>query len=108
MGHDIGSPFEGTAQERRGKRIVNDKGKAVFVGHAGPALQVEHFYAGIGEGFAENQFGVGADGGLDLRVGGIGLEEGDVDAEFGKRDAQRVSIFAIEVRFILTYYFSFA
>ena len=67
------------------------------MGHACPAFDVKDFHTGVGEGFPEDELGIGPDGGFNLRVGGIGLEEGDADAQFGEGDAQQVEGAAVDV-----------
>ena len=97
VGDDIGPPFKRTAQHGGGEGVVHHQRQAVFVRHLGPALDVEDLYAGVGDGLPEDQLGVGLDGGLNFLVAGVGTQEGDADAQFGKAHAQQVEGAAVDV-----------
>ena len=47
MDDDVGSPFERSAVDGCGERVVHEKGHAVTVGDASELLNVEHIAAGI-------------------------------------------------------------
>jgi hypothetical protein len=66
------------------------------VGHAGELLDVQDRERGVGDGFAEDRAGVGAEGGLDLVFGGVGVDEGDVDAEFLQGHVEEVRGAAVD------------
>ena len=97
MGDDVCTPFKGTAEVRGGEGVVHRQGKSVFVGHPGPALDVEDLHARVGEGFSEHQLGVGPDGGLNLLIAGIGLDEGNLDAHLLQGDAQQVEGASVDI-----------
>ena len=91
-------PFEGAAVDGRGEGVVHDEGHAVTVCHAGEFLYVEHLQRGVGNGFAEEGFCLGAEGGGYLVLAGIGVYEGDADAEFLHRHGEEVVRAAIDAR----------
>jgi len=66
------------------------------VGGGGPALDVEDVEGGVGEGLAEDGLGVGAEGGVEVGVGGVGGEEGDVEAHALHGDGEEVEGAAVE------------
>lgn len=94
---DVGAPLEWAAVDGGGEGVVDDEGHAMFVGHLGEAFDVEHSAAGVGYGFAEEEFGVGAESGLDLLVGPLGVDEGALYAEFLHGDAKEVVGAAVDV-----------
>ena len=67
------------------------------MGYSGPAGNIQHLYAGVGEGFPEDELGVGADGGLNLAVRGIGLDKANFNAEFCQCNAQQVEGAAVDI-----------
>ena len=75
VGNDVGSPFKGAAVDGRGKRVVHNEGHAVAVCNLGKTLNVEYVAAGVGDGLSEDALGVGAEGCLNLLVGGVGIDE---------------------------------
>ena len=97
MRYNIGPPLERAAQHGRSEGVVNHQRQAVFVRHGGPAGNIQHLYAGVGEGFPEDELGVGADGGLNLAVRGIGLDKANFNAEFCQCNAQQVEGAAVDV-----------
>ena len=97
VGDNVGPPFEGTAEHGRGKGVVNHQGNAAFMGDARPFLQVQHLYAGVGEGFAEQKLGPGAEGGPDFVLPGVRVYERDVYAELLQRGTQQVERAAVDV-----------
>ena len=75
MGHDVGAPFDGAAQHRRGEGVVHDERHAVGVGRRREALDVEHRERRIRDGFAEDALRVGAEGGFQFLVGAVRVHE---------------------------------
>ena len=71
VGHDVGTPFEGTAVDRCGEGVVHDEGHPVLMGDLRKALDVEHGTAGIRDGLAEDGLRVGTEGSLNLLVRGF-------------------------------------
>ena len=57
--HNICSEFNGTAEDRRGKGVVHDQRDLVGMGDLGELFNVEYCQCRIGNGFAEDQLGVG-------------------------------------------------
>ena len=80
MGHDVCPPFKRAAVDGRGKRVVHNQGYTMFVGHAGKAFYVEHVAARVGDGFAEETFGVRAEGGFDAFIVPFRVDECAFDA----------------------------
>ena len=76
------TPFKRAAVYGGGKRVVNYKGHAVFVCHAGEPLYVEYVYPGVGDSFAEYAFRVGAESGFNFVVIPIGVDKGALYAKF--------------------------
>ena len=77
VGHDVGPPLKGVAVDGGGKGVVYDEGHAMGVGGLGKALNVQHREGGVGDGLAEDGLGVGAEGGLQLSVGAVGVYKGE-------------------------------
>ena len=67
------------------------------VGYACEFLDVEDFASGVGYGLAEEGFGVGAEGFGYFFFGGVGVDEGAVDAEFFECYAKEVGCAAVYV-----------
>ena len=65
------------------------------MGNACELLNIEHCAAGIWNGFAEEQLGVGAEGSLYLIVRGIGMNKRAVDAKLFKRYCKEVERSAV-------------
>ncbi len=95
--HDVGPPFERTAVDGCGKRVVDDEGHAVAMGNARKLLNVEHSTTGVGDGLAEQQFGVGAECSLDFLLAGVGRHEGTLDAQLLQRHAEEVEGAAVDL-----------
>ena len=68
MRYDVRSPFKGTTVYGGGEGIVYDKGHTVAVSHFGKAFDVEYVTSGIGYGFTEETFGVGAESLFDFFI----------------------------------------
>ena len=98
VGDDVGAPLDRAEVHRRREGVVHDEGHAVLVGDARHALDVEHAHAGVGERLAEEELGVGPEGRLDLLVGGVLVNEGDLDAHLREGDAEEVVGAAVDRR----------
>ena len=90
MRHDVCSPLEGAAVDGGSKRVVHNQGQTCLVGHAGKLLDVQHAAAGVGNRFAEEQLGVGADGGAQFFLRGFGIDKRAGDAQLAERHAEEV------------------
>ena len=98
VGHDVGSPFKRTAVDRGSECVVDNQGYPVAVGDACELLDVEHLYARVGDGLAEEGFGVRTEGLADFLFAGISVDEGAVDAHLFKSDTEEVERAAIDCR----------
>ena len=96
MRHDVGSPFDGAAQHRRGKRVVHDERHAMRMRRRGETLDVEHGERRVRDGFAEHGLRVGTERGLELRVGAVGRDERAFQAHAAHRVGQQVVGAAVE------------
>ena len=90
MGHDVGTPFEGTAVDGCGKGVVDNEGHAVAVGNLGKTLNIEDGAAGVGDGLAEHGLRIRTEGSLYLLVAGFLRNERTVDAQLLQRHAEKV------------------
>jgi len=79
MRHDIGSPFERAAVDRRRECIVDDQRNTVAVGDTGKLLDVQHAHARIRQGFAEQCFCVWTESGRDFFFRSIRVDECHLD-----------------------------
>ncbi|CDZ89285.1 hypothetical protein RHRU231_470133 [Rhodococcus ruber] len=94
---DVGAVLEGADQVGGGDGVVDDQRQGVLVGDGGDAGDVEEVVFGVGDGFAVEGAGGGADGGAPLvEVVGV-VDEGDLDAEAGQGVVQQVVGAAVEV-----------
>ena len=80
VGDDIRTELKGVAVGGGGEGVVHNEGHPIFVGHPGKLLNVQHHQGRVGDGLAEHGLGVGAEGGLELLLGAIGVHKGEVDA----------------------------
>ena len=95
--HDIGTPFERAAVDRRGEGIVDDQRHAVRMGDTGEFLDVEHLHAGIRQRLAEEELRLRPEGCRDgfLRI--VGIDESHADAQLLKGDSQQVESAPIDI-----------
>ena len=96
VGHDVGSPFEGTAVHRCRERIVHHERHSVGMCKACPTLNVAHTATRVSDGFAKHQLRVGAESSLNFLVSGIETDKGTVDAHFLERYGKEVEGAAID------------
>ena len=80
VGHDVRPPLERLTADGGGEGVVHDEGHAVAVGGLGELLQVQHDQGGVGDGLAKDGLGVGAEGGVQLRLGAVRVHKGKLDA----------------------------
>ena len=90
VGHDIRAPFNGTAVDRGGEGVVDDQRDAVGMGGFRELLNVQDAQGRVGDGFAEEGLGVGAESGVQLFIGAVRADEGEVDAHLFHRDGEEV------------------
>ena len=96
--HHVGAPFERAAQVRRREGVVDDERHAVVVGDGRELLDIENVHGGVGHRLAEQQLGVGAEGGGDLVGRGVGVDVAHLDAEFLEGDREQVHRPAVDGR----------
>ena len=60
------------------------------VGRPGELLKVQHGEGGGGDGLAKDGPGLRPEGGLQLGLGAVGVDEGEVDAHALHRDGEEV------------------
>ena len=63
---------------------------AVGVGDSRKPLDIQHAHSGVIQGLAENELGLGTEGGFELLVRGVLIDECNVDAELFHRHAEEV------------------
>ena len=66
------------------------------VGGAGKFFNVQHRQSRIGDGLAEDRLGIGAEGGVQLLLGAVGIDEGDLDAHALHGDGKQVEGAAVD------------
>lgn len=81
MHDNVGSKVERPAEHGRGKGIVHNQRNAVSVGKSRKAFNVQNIHGGIGQCFAENEFGIGADGLVEFFVRGVLINKSDLNAQ---------------------------
>ena len=96
MGHDVRAEIQRTAEDGRGEGIVHDEGQAVGVGDAGQPLDIQHVHGRIGQGLPKDGLGFRADGRGDLRVGGMLIHKGHLDAHTLERHRKEVEGAAVD------------
>ncbi len=79
VGDDVRAPRQGAAVHRGGEGVVHDEGHAMAVGGGGELLDVQHGEGRVGDGLAEDGLGVGAEGSVQLLLGAVRGDEGEVD-----------------------------
>ena len=96
VNHNVRTPLQGLAQGWRGKGVVHHQGNSLLMGSLGKALDVQHSQGRIGDGLAEYQLGVLADGLANLTGSGIGGNPVALDAQPLQGDGQQVDDTAID------------
>ena len=90
MGDDVGSEVERTAVDRRSEGVVYDQRYALTVSNVGHLADVEDVEGGVGDGFAEKEFGVGTESLENVLGRGVLIDEGDFNTHFLERDGEKV------------------
>ena len=85
---DVRSPFERTAIDRRGERIIDDQGYAMIMGDVGELLHVQYHNARIGDHLAEHRFRVRAERLGDLFLARVLIYERAFDSQLLQGDGQ--------------------
>ena len=98
MGDDIRSPFKRTAVDGSGEGVVHNQRHTVFVCDTCELFDVQHVDARIGDGFAEQRFGIRAESLVYFLLGCIGVNEGTLDAQFFQRDAKQIECTSVDGR----------
>ena len=94
--HDVGPPFERTAEIGGAKGVVHDERHTVTVGNTGKLLDIEYVHGGVGHGLAKDGLGVRTEGGRNLLFAGIGVHIAYVDAELLKGNRKEVDRAAVD------------
>ena len=95
MHYYIGPVLDGTEEERRGKRIVDDQGNLVGVGYGRDGIHVNDVSVGIAEGLDEQGLGLRTDG--LLKIGDVfRIHESGGNAVGHERVLQQVESAAID------------
>ena len=90
MGHDVRAEGKRTAVDGCREGVVNDQRNAMRMGGFGKLLDVKNVERRIGKRLAENRFGVFLESGVQLRLGAVGRNEGEVDSELAQRHVEKV------------------
>ena len=90
VGHDVRAPLDRTAEDRGGEGVVHDEGYAVAVGGLGELFDIQHREGRVGDGLAENGFGIGTEGGFQLLFGAVRGDEGELHAHALHGDGKEV------------------
>ena len=96
--HDVGTPFDGTAEHGRGEGVVDDQRQALGVGCRRKGLDIEHGKRGVGNRLAKDKLSVGLDRSANLVHGGARAHEGRIDAKALERKGEQVDGTAIDGR----------
>ena len=86
--NDIRSPFERTAIDRRGERIIDDQGYAMIMGDAGKLLHIQYHNARIGDHLAEHRLRIRAESLGDLFLTRILIYERAFDSQLLQGNGQ--------------------
>ena len=97
MRHDVGAELNRTAVYGGREGIVYDHGHAVGVRGIGETLDVEHLHAGIGDSLGEDELGVGFEGGIDLLVSRIVVDESHVYAHLAEGHAEEIESASVDI-----------
>ncbi len=98
VGDDVAAEAERTAEDRSREGVVDNERHAVFVRDARELGDVEDAAGRIRDRLAEDALGVGPEGLLDLLLAGVGVDEGELDAELLQRDREEVEGAAVDLR----------
>ena len=98
VGHDVGAPFDGPAEDRRGEGVVHDERHALGVGDPRQLLEVGDRERGVRDGFGEERLGVRTEGGGEPGFVGVLVDEGERDAHLLHGDGEEIEGAAIDGR----------
>ena len=96
VGDDVSTPLDGTAVDGGSEGVVHHQGHAVLMGNLGKLLNVQHIQSRVGDGLTEQQLGVGTESGVQLFLGGVGADEGHLDAHAAHGDADQIEGAAVD------------
>ena len=85
---DVRSPFERTAIDRRGERIIDDQGYAMIMGDAGKLLHIQYHNARIGDHLAEHRLRIRAESLGDLFLACVLIYERAFDSQLLQGNGQ--------------------
>ena len=88
--HHVRAEFDGAHQVWGGYRVIDDQRHTCLVRNLGDGLNIEHIVAGVGDGFAEEELGVGAHRLTPLLQIVRVLNKRGFNAEVGKRVFEEV------------------
>ena len=97
MGYDVGTPFEGTAVDRCGKGVVDDKWHSILMGNACKFLDIKYRTSRITDGLAEDYLGVGTESLLYLFFGVVRVDKGAVDTKLLECDTKQIECATIDL-----------
>ena len=96
MGHDVGTPFDGTAVDGGCEGVVHDQGDTVFVSGLCEFLNVQNGEGGVGNGLTEDRLGVGAEGSIQLFLGAVGINESGLQTHLLHGNRKQVEAAAVD------------
>ena len=96
VGHNVRPPLDGLAVDGGGEGVVDDQRYAVGVGGSGEALDIQHDQGGVGDALTEHHLGVGAEGGLQLLIGTVGIHKGALNTHALHGDGEEVERAAVD------------
>ena len=96
MDDEVGAPFERPAQKGRRQRVVDDEQDARLMRDPGDRLDIDDDPARIGEALDEHALRARGQGAAEI-VGIVGIDEGDLPAEFLEALAELRDRAAIEL-----------
>ena len=98
VGDDIRTPLEGTTVDGGGEGVVHDQRHAMGMGSLGELLDIQHRQSGIGDGLAKDGLGVGPEGGIQLFLRAVGIDEGGFQAHLLHGHREQVKAAAVDGR----------
>ena len=94
--HDIGTMLNGTNEERRSERVVDEERDIVTVSNLGQAVDISNVGVGVSEGLGIKSPGLGQDGSLyGLQVAHV--DDGVLHSKVGQSMGDEVERAAIEI-----------
>ena len=88
--------FEGAQEIRGSNGVIHDEGKTIAMCHLGDRSNIQDVNPRVGHCFAKKRLRVGLDGCLPRIRVVLVIDEGDLDAEFGKGVLEQVVGTAID------------